>query len=464
MLALCSQKWVTHHSGSICVKVLVVDGNCRESDQSPPPFYPQVNSDVVFYSRGKDGTMQPVRVNQTHVGRMVLTKAAGATTRRDITSQYKFPEGLSVPPKLYKDWPGMYWKHTCLLLISVLQISNLGTNEERTVLEKAEGFGCHREKSRPAEADVDLVLPTLEAAIGDDFELSLEFKNRSDQRRVVEAYISGNVVYYTGVSNAEFMLREPTVTMEPNESGRSLLSFFSNKILIRCIMVNNTVVLLSCLQMWKSRSWLSLRSTWSTWWNKPTFILSSPERSRRPGRSSPPWKWSLCTIPNSALRSAIVLSFGSFLWFPGFGLHTLHVVHLGGYFRCLAQTEWAKRWWWPWSSPTPSPSPWQKSTSAWKELGSCCPNSNITGELHFLYCNPQWQFQDLNCVVAGFSLIPKSSSLTWTEFFVPKRAGATRVFATLDCPALRQVQGEASLTIEPWGTPAEYRLVQRWAN
>lgn len=52
-------------------------------------------------------------------------------------------------------------------------------------------------------------------------------------------------------------------------------------------------------------------------------------------------------------------------------------------------------------------------------------------------------------VLAGFSLIPKSSSLTWTEFFVPKRAGATRVFATLDCPALRQVQGEASLIIEP---------------
>lgn len=112
-----------------------------------------------------------------------------------------------------------------LLLISVLQISNPGTNEERTVLEKAEGFGCHREKSRPPEADVDVVLPTLEVAIGNDFELSPEFINRSDQRRVVEAYISGNVVYYTGVSSTEFLLRDPTVTMEPNESGRSLSSF-----------------------------------------------------------------------------------------------------------------------------------------------------------------------------------------------------------------------------------------------
>lgn len=54
---------------------------------------PQVNSDVVFYSRNKDGTLEPVKVNQSHVGRMILTKAPGSMGRRDITDQYKFPEG-----------------------------------------------------------------------------------------------------------------------------------------------------------------------------------------------------------------------------------------------------------------------------------------------------------------------------------------------------------------------------------
>lgn len=48
---------------------------------------------MVFYSRNKDGTMEPVKVNPSHVGRMVLTKAKGDVTRRDITDQYKFPEG-----------------------------------------------------------------------------------------------------------------------------------------------------------------------------------------------------------------------------------------------------------------------------------------------------------------------------------------------------------------------------------
>lgn len=53
----------------------------------------QVNSDVVFYTRNKDGTLQTVKVNPNHVGRMILTKAPGSMERRDITDQYKFPEG-----------------------------------------------------------------------------------------------------------------------------------------------------------------------------------------------------------------------------------------------------------------------------------------------------------------------------------------------------------------------------------
>lgn len=39
--------------------------------------------------------MQPVKVNDSHVGRLVLTKAVGDMTRRDITDNYKFAEGKS---------------------------------------------------------------------------------------------------------------------------------------------------------------------------------------------------------------------------------------------------------------------------------------------------------------------------------------------------------------------------------
>lgn len=65
---------------------------------------------------------------------------------------------------------------------------------------------------------MDLVLPTLEVTVGNDFELNLEFINRSDQRRVVDIYVSGSVVYYTGVTSTEFLFRDPTVTIGPNKS------------------------------------------------------------------------------------------------------------------------------------------------------------------------------------------------------------------------------------------------------
>lgn len=161
-----------------------------------PFVFAEINSDVVFYSRRKDGTMEPVRVNSTHIGRMVLTKANGDMTRRDITNNYKFPEGSA---------------------------------EERTVLEKAEEYGCKRDKSEVPKADVDLVLPTIEINVGDNFELSLEFINRSNEERNVEAYISGTVVYYTGVASSEFLFRTPSVTMEPNQTVRELVDVESRK-------------------------------------------------------------------------------------------------------------------------------------------------------------------------------------------------------------------------------------------
>ncbi|CAF90540.1 unnamed protein product, partial [Tetraodon nigroviridis] len=322
----------------VCVTVL---DNREGSDQTPPSVHPQVNSDVVFYSRGKDGAMQPVRVNQTHVGRMVLTKAAGDTTRRDITSQYKFPEG---------------------------------TSEERTVLEKAEGFGCHREKSRPLEADVDLVLPTLEVAIGDDFELSLGFKNRSDQQRVVEAYISGNVVYYTGVSSAEFMLREPTVTLKPNESVNELVVVESKKYMKHLVEQASLHFIVTG----------KVKETGQILTAMKVVRLHNPKLSVK-----------VCTRPFPQLPSVS-------------GANRVSE-------EMMVMVEFIN------------------------------PFSFALAEVYI-------RMEGAGVMMPKFkyySLIPKGSSLIWTEFFVPKRAGTTRVFATLDCPKLRQVQGEASLTIEP---------------
>lgn len=68
------------------------------------------------------------------------------------------------------------------------------------------------------QADVEVEILPLEVQRGDDFHLELQFTNHSSQRRVVDIYISGNVVYYTGVPSAEIIFETPVVKLEPQQS------------------------------------------------------------------------------------------------------------------------------------------------------------------------------------------------------------------------------------------------------
>lgn len=292
--------------------------------------FAEVNSDVVFYSRSKDGAMEPVKVNQSHVGRMVLTKTPGEMTRRDITDQYKFPEG---------------------------------TGEERTVLEKAEEYGCEREKSNPPEADVDLVLPTLEVSVGDDFELTLEFTNRSNQRRVVDLYISGSVVYYTGVTSSEFLFRDPTVTIGPNKSVNEVVTVESKNYMKHLVEQANLHFIATG----------KIRETGQIVTAMKVVTLRNP-------------KLTVVVSEGGKVSEEMIVTV-EFTNPFSFGLESVYIRMEG-------------------------------------------PGIML----------PKFKY---------YSLIPAGSSLTWTEFVTPQRPGSTRVIATLDCPALRQVNGQAPITIEP---------------
>ncbi|KAM4565524.1 coagulation factor XIII A chain [Fundulus diaphanus] len=291
--------------------------------------FAEVNSDVVFYSRAKDGTLEPVRVNKTHVGRMALTKAAGSEGRRDIIDQYKFPEG---------------------------------SPEERTVLEKAEEFGCKREKSIPPAADVDVVLPTLEVRVGDDFELSVEFVNHSNQKRTVEAYISGSVVYYTGVSSNEFLFKTPTVTLQAQKGAKESMTIESGSYMNHLVEQANL-----------------------------NFIVTG--KIKETGRIVTAMK--LVNLHNPKLT-----------------------VELSG------------------------------SAKVSEEMMATVEFTNpFSINLEKVYLRMEGPGV-MEPKTRYYSLIPGGSSLTWTELFTPQRTGKTRVIATLDCSALRQVSGQASITIE----------------
>uniref|UniRef100_A0A4W5PHG4 protein-glutamine gamma-glutamyltransferase n=1 Tax=Hucho hucho TaxID=62062 RepID=A0A4W5PHG4_9TELE len=290
-----------------------------------PFVFAEVNSDVVFYSRNpRDGTLEPVKVNSSHVGRMVVTKAPGQDARRDITDQYKFPEG---------------------------------SPEERTVLEKAEEYGCQREKATPPEADVELDMPLIEVRVGDDFELKLEFNNKSDQARTGEMYVSGNVVYYTGVTSSEFLFKTPKVILDP----------------MKVIQVRSQDYMRKLVEQANLH-----------------FIATG--KVKETGQIV------------TAMRVV-----------------TLHNPKLSVQVR-----------------------------------GHVSEEMFVTVE----FTNPfKFNLEDVYIRVEGpgvmppkykhYSQIMAGSSLTWTESFTPRREGPTKLMASLDCAALRQVYGQAQLTIKP---------------
>lgn len=86
------------------------------------------------------------------------------------------------------------------------------------MLEKAEEFGCQREKSSLSKGDVDMEMLSLDVRVGDNFNVTLQFNNHSDQRRTADVYVTGTVVYYTGVPSAEVVFNTPKVKLEPQQS------------------------------------------------------------------------------------------------------------------------------------------------------------------------------------------------------------------------------------------------------
>ncbi|KAM6949075.1 coagulation factor XIII A chain [Aplochiton taeniatus] len=296
--------------------------------------FAEVNSDVVFYSRSRDGTTVPVKVNTAHVGRMVLTKSPGQDTRRNITDQYKFPEGSS---------------------------------EERTVLEKAEEYGCQREKSSPPEADVDLVISALEVSVGEDFELSLEFSNKSSQRRVTDLYVSGSVVYYTGVNSSEFLFKTPRVTLEPNKGKKEVVEVRSKDYMRQLVEQANLHFIVTGKVKETGQIVTAMREV----------ILHMPKLSLK-----------VSGLAKVSEEMMVTMEFTNPF---SYNLENVYVRMEGA--------------------------------------GVMPPVSK-----HYR--------RVVDVITAG-------ASLTWSEHFTPRRAGPTRLIATLDCAALRQVYGQAPLTIQP---------------
>ncbi|XP_006888796.1 PREDICTED: coagulation factor XIII A chain [Elephantulus edwardii] len=155
--------------------------------QFDAPFvFAEVNSDLVYITAKKDGTHVVEAVDSTHTGKLIVTKQIGGDDIQDITETYKFQEGQE---------------------------------EERLALETALMYGAKKplntEGVLKSRSDVDMDFQVENAVLGKDFTVTITFQNNSSNSYTISAYLSGNIIFYTGVSKAEFKKEAFEVAVEP---------------------------------------------------------------------------------------------------------------------------------------------------------------------------------------------------------------------------------------------------------
>uniref|UniRef100_A0A3B4UVT0 protein-glutamine gamma-glutamyltransferase n=1 Tax=Seriola dumerili TaxID=41447 RepID=A0A3B4UVT0_SERDU len=149
--------------------------------------FAEVNSDVVFLKRDRYGTLTPFRVDKTHIGQAIYTKAVGSPAPMDITYTYKYPE-----------------------------------DDSRTMA-RAEEYGCERDHSdseKYLRHDVcpSSLHPSLQCHLGQDVNLAVDFQNQGESPQSVQAHLSGSVVFYTGITASQFKDQSFSVTVTPYQS------------------------------------------------------------------------------------------------------------------------------------------------------------------------------------------------------------------------------------------------------
>uniref|UniRef100_A0A7N5JVP0 Coagulation factor XIII A chain n=1 Tax=Ailuropoda melanoleuca TaxID=9646 RepID=A0A7N5JVP0_AILME len=169
--------------------------------QFDAPFvFAEVNSDLIYITAKKDGTHVVENVDTTHIGKLIVTKEVGGDGIKDITDTYKFQEGQE---------------------------------EERLALETALMYGAKKPINTDGilkpRSDVAMNFEVENAVLGRDFKLTITFQNNSPNRYTLSAYLSGNIVFYTGkqetlslIESSPFILKEELLIRAGEYMGQLL--------------------------------------------------------------------------------------------------------------------------------------------------------------------------------------------------------------------------------------------------
>ncbi|XP_041040322.1 coagulation factor XIII A chain-like [Carcharodon carcharias] len=151
-----------------------------------PFIYAEVNSDVVYWNRQKDGSLIKGNVKTDEVGMLILTQEIGSDGRKDITDQYKYPEG---------------------------------SQADRAAQGTAIQYGIKKEEA-VAETAVDATLNVHvpeKILLGTTFDVGIELQNNSSEKQHMTLHLNGCVVFYTGVPKIKIKDKTIKAMVEPHQ-------------------------------------------------------------------------------------------------------------------------------------------------------------------------------------------------------------------------------------------------------
>ncbi|KAL0623068.1 Coagulation factor XIII A chain [Plecturocebus cupreus] len=187
-----------------------------------PGLASQVNSDLIYVTAKKDGTHVVEAVDPTHIGKLIVTKQIGGDGMKDITDTYKFQEALCRAGHMHSPAFPCSWgekQKAALDVPGMHEDKPKGQKEERLALETALMYGvrkpCNTEGVIKSRSNVDMDFEVENAVLGQDLKLTITFQNKSHRRYTTTAYLSANIIFYTGVSKAEFKKETFSMTLEP---------------------------------------------------------------------------------------------------------------------------------------------------------------------------------------------------------------------------------------------------------
>uniref|UniRef100_A0AAY5L9W7 Coagulation factor XIII, A1 polypeptide a, tandem duplicate 1 n=1 Tax=Esox lucius TaxID=8010 RepID=A0AAY5L9W7_ESOLU len=161
--------------------------------------FAEVNSKVNMHKIDpKTGKSEIFKVDTEYVGRKIITKSIGENNYDpvDITETYKYPKGSKEKQEIMQRLEQTYGT------VSEMQDDGEEPNVEMTL-----------------ERSVHPV------RLGDAFQVTVVFQNRSQETRTIQAYMVGSVVYYTNIHTAKVNELDIEITLKPMESEMNRVTF-----------------------------------------------------------------------------------------------------------------------------------------------------------------------------------------------------------------------------------------------